>query len=82
MNCLASLIFCAIEPDGKIFICDMFPEYQKYLLAIDGDFKQAFNKLKLPYACEQCWNSSMVEFNLMKGFNLSAALETWRRSGW
>lgn len=68
--CLANLLHCSIEPDGRIFICDAFYQYQKYLVCINGNFKKTFDKLKLPNVCRQCWCGNMVEFNLLGSFRL------------
>jgi MoaA/NifB/PqqE/SkfB family radical SAM enzyme len=75
INCFASLLFFNIEPDGRIFVCNMFPEYQKYLIPIEDNFKETFYKLKLPHCCSCCWNSSMVEFNLMGNLRVPSFLE-------
>jgi len=77
MNCFASLIFCIIEPDGKSFICDMFPNYQKYLIPMDQSFKKSFDNLSLPHPCVGCWSGLMVEFNLLKSFKLKAVAGMW-----
>ncbi len=65
LSCLMSLISCVISPEGKIFICDNFPDYHKYLVPINKNFRETFNNLKFPYFCPGCWNSSMLEFNLI-----------------
>ena len=77
ISCLASLLSCVIEPDGKIFICDMFPAYQKYLVPISESFKKSFNSLSLPYHCQGCWSGLTVEFNLLRSFKLRAAIGIW-----
>lgn len=69
IDCLISLISCVINPDGKIFVCDDFPNYQKYLKPIKGSFKETFRALALPCPCKRCWNSFMVEFNSISSFN-------------
>lgn len=79
ISCFASLLFCNIEPDGKIFVCNMFPEYQKYLTSIGDSFEKTFYKLKLPHQCYCCWNGSMVEFNLMCSLNISSCLEIGKK---
>ena len=79
IKCLMSLICCVIEPDGRMFICDMFPNYQRYLISISKTFKESFDKLSFPYPCQQCWNCSMAEFNLLGSFKLKALRGIWRR---
>ena len=77
--CLLSLIFCSIEPNGKIFICDNFPDYKKFLVSLDSQFKKSFDSLSLPHSCHQCWTASLVELNLSGSFNLSSIFEIIKR---
>lgn len=77
INCFASLIFSTIEPDGRIFICDMFPDYQKYLVPVEKNFKESFDSLSLPHPCNSCWSSTIVEINLLGSFKLKAAAGIW-----
>lgn len=79
MKCLMSLICCVIEPDGKIFVCDMFPNYQRYLIPMGKTFKESFDRLSLPYPCQQCWNCLAAEFNLLGSFKLEALGGIWRK---
>lgn len=77
--CLASLVHCYIQPDGKIFICDRFPNYQKFAVPIRRSFKEAFDNLSLPYPCEECWCGSMIEFNSLGRFRIGSIIGMWRR---
>ncbi|MCF7916165.1 MAG: radical SAM protein [Candidatus Omnitrophica bacterium] len=79
IKCLVSNFFCSISPDGKIFICDNFPHYQKYLISIENNFKDSFYKLKLPYSCNRCWNASMLEFNLLSSFSPRILLDLGKK---
>jgi MoaA/NifB/PqqE/SkfB family radical SAM enzyme len=79
IQCLATLTSCFIEPDGKIFICDMFKGYQKYLVKVEKSFKDSFDKLLLPFPCENCWSGVMAEFNLCGRLNPKMLLDLWRR---
>ncbi len=73
--CMISLISCFINPEGKVFICDAFPGYDKYLKSVSSDFKSAFNKLKLPHNCAGCWCPSYLDFNLVTNFRFRGILE-------
>ncbi len=77
--CLRKLFSCDIEPDGRIFICDDFPNYQKYLVSTKSTFKEVFNNLVLPYPCRQCWTASLVEFNLMVSFKPANIVRMWKK---
>lgn len=77
--CLADLIYCIIEPDGRIFVCDMFPGFQKNLVSIKDGFKSQFNRISLKQPCEKCWAGSVVEFNLLRRFDLLAMLGMWKQ---
>jgi len=81
LNCLVGLTSCAISPDGKIFICDSFPYYQRYSVPIGASFKRSFNSLFFPHPCEACWNSIKLELNLIRSFNPEVLLGVWRRFG-
>jgi MoaA/NifB/PqqE/SkfB family radical SAM enzyme len=83
IRCIASNLYCSISPEGKIFICDNFPNYKKYLVPIENNFKNSFDKLKLPHSCNRCWNASMLEFNLLGSFNPKILGELWKKyRGW
>jgi MoaA/NifB/PqqE/SkfB family radical SAM enzyme len=79
IKCLASRIFCSISPEGKIFICDNFPHYQQYLVPVKGSFKKSFYNLSLPHDCNQCWNASMLELNLMSRMRPQFFFDIWKR---
>ena len=79
MFCLASLIFCSIEPNGKIFICDNFPDYRRFSVPTNPELKESFNNLSLPHPCRQCWTASLVELNLLGSLNLNSIAEMRRR---
>jgi MoaA/NifB/PqqE/SkfB family radical SAM enzyme len=78
ITCLSSLIFSTIEPDGKMFICDMFPDCQKYSVSMNGNLREKVNNLKFLYSCNQCWNRTMVEFNLLRGIKMDVFFELWK----
>ncbi len=77
--CSVSLCHFFIEPDGKIFICDAFPHYQNFLIPVKQNLKESFNSLSFPHSCEECWGSSMVEFNLTGNFKLDSIFNVWKR---
>lgn len=79
INCIASLISCIIEPDGKIFVCEMFPDYQKYLVPGYGNFRESFEKLRLPALCQGNCNGPMIELNLINNGNFNAIVGMWKR---
>lgn len=77
--CLVGLLSFFISPDGRIFICDMFPYSQSYLVPIGSSFKETFDNLSLPYPCRQCWTASPADFNLLAGLRPKHILETWKK---
>jgi len=79
MFCLASLVAVHIEPDGKLFVCDMYKDYMDHTVAVDGDLAEAIDKVKLPDTCERCLSASRVEFNLLGSFHLDAIVGLLRR---
>lgn len=79
MKCIAHLISCSIEPDGKVFTCDMFPHYQNYLVEGLHSFKESFNGLALPHTCEGYCNGNMLEVNLINNFRFGAMFKMWGR---
>ena len=79
MFCLANLVAVNIEPDGSIFVCDMYEDYMDHAVAVNGDFSGALEKVKLPAKCERCLSASRVEFNLLGAFRLDTIAGMWRR---
>lgn len=77
--CLEYLLGCLIEPDGSVFVCNMFPDYQKYLVPFTGDFKSSYKQVKLPYVCSYCYCGSEVELQLIKRMDVRALWGVWRR---
>jgi len=77
--CLAERLHCHLDPDGSIFVCDMFRDYRKHLVPTDGGVTEAFDALALPSSCRECWCATMVEFNLVGGLKPDTLLELWRR---
>ncbi len=76
--CLMRLISCFISADGKIFICDMFPSFRKYLIPIFPNFRKSFHRLLLPYNCGRCWCPSPLNLNLLCGLRLKGVIESYK----
>ncbi len=76
--CLFSLLSCFMSPDGRVFICDMFPDAQSYLVSRGADIRDTFNKLVFPHACDKCWVATVVDFNLLSKLNLHHLIEVGR----
>ncbi|MDD5560795.1 MAG: radical SAM protein [Candidatus Omnitrophica bacterium] len=74
--CLVSLFSTFLSPDGKIFICDMFPGSQNYLVTAGQNLKITLDNLQLPCSCQHCWSASTIDFNLLLGPRLSRILES------
>lgn len=74
-KCYANHIFCMIEPNGKIFVCDIFPEYSKYLISAENHFQEAFSELKLPHPCPGCWVNTFININLLGNGHFKAIPE-------
>jgi len=73
MKCMAGLLCCDVEPDGKIFACDRYPYHRQYGDILKTGFQNAFNSLR-PVSCEHCWCASQVEFNYIASFNINSIL--------
>lgn len=65
--CLMSLCSAFLSPEGKVFVCDMFPCAQNYMIEIGKSLKAALNDMSLPYPCQHCWSGSTIDFNLLSG---------------
>jgi len=78
IDCLLSRVSCVIEPDHKIFLCDTFADYEKYLVDIERNFKETFKKLSFPYTCNRCWGGFSSDINLLKNMNIKTLLEVWK----
>ena len=79
LYCLSSKIFMNMEPNGDMFICDMFPNYQEYTVSAEPDVCAAFKNMSLPHSCPECWSGSMVEFNLLGSLKPGVLLDVWKR---
>ena len=79
IDCLAALVAVNIEPDGRLFICDMYEGYQDLLQPIDQGVKAAFEKLRLPRECGRCLSGSRVDFNLLGALQLDTLWGLWQR---
>ena len=79
INCLLNLVSLIIEPDGKISVCSCFPNYEKYLVSVNGNLKKTFDSLSLSYPCNRCWGGSTTEFNLLGNFGLGTILGMYKR---
>lgn len=77
--CSVRLCHFFIEPDGKIFWCDNFPNYQDFLIPPGKNIKNTYRNLSEPHACNRCWASSLVEFNLALSPNLDSLWNIWKR---
>ncbi len=75
LHCAASRMMCAIEPDGSLAVCDMFPRFEEHVTPPPPpeDFEAALAKLELPYRCPRCLAGSMTEFNLSFNGKFDAA---------
>ena len=78
INCLLRLLRCYIEPDGRIFVCNDFRGYQKYLVSVDVSYKESFDNLSLPYPCKECWCAD-IEYNMCERLKLDSLLDMWKR---
>ncbi|MCF7916150.1 MAG: radical SAM protein [Candidatus Omnitrophica bacterium] len=78
ITCFMKYFFCNIDPDGRIFICDSFPNYRKFSKPIDSDFGKTFYSLSLPYLCKQCWCASFADLNSLASFKENIVLNLWR----
>jgi len=63
IKCFIVLLSCIIEPDHTIFLCDMFLDYDKYLVELNNSFRETFEKLSLPHSCNMCWSAYAADVN-------------------
>ncbi|MBU1912651.1 MAG: radical SAM protein [Candidatus Omnitrophica bacterium] len=77
IRCLASLISCRIESDGRVCIC--FRNQVRGATIGDGrqSVKDAFMKIPLVY-CNKCCCASAVELNCLLSLKFDAIFNTWR----
>jgi len=79
VNCLKRRVCAFLEPDGKVFTCNMFPDYEKYLISPEGKgYKKTFVQISLPFPCAECWSNDM-ELNLSGELKMDAMLSLWKR---
>lgn len=69
--CLASRLCVFLNPEGKVFVCDMFPNSQSYLVSIGSSLKETLESVSLPHPCQYCWSGSTIDFNLFAGAKLN-----------
>lgn len=77
--CLVNLFSTYVAPDGKIFICDMFPGAQNFMVPAGLTLKSALKNLRLPHPCQHCWSGASIDFNLLARFNLNRAKAFWNK---
>lgn len=78
VKCLLGLIHCHVEPDGRIFICNEFPDYSRHLKTRGDSYKEAFRNLFFPAQCKECWTSD-AEYCMCADFKLDSIFEMWER---
>ena len=79
MNCLVSRVYCTIEPDGTICICDMIPNYRDRTRPVENNFRQTLEMLTVPEPCTKCWCGWAVELNLLTSLQPGILSGLWRR---
>jgi len=78
VDCFLRFFHCLMEPDGRIFTCNEFKDYQKYLIPVSKSIRDSFNKISFPHPCVNCWCSD-IELNLICNFKLNAMMNIWKR---
>ena len=63
VRCFASRFLCALEPDGSLFVCDMFPGFEAHTVPAGDRFEETLQRLELPHPCPACTSGAMVEVN-------------------
>jgi len=79
VHCVANRFTCTIDPDGRVFLCDMFPDYERYLVAPEHDLGATLQTLELPHPCPRCPTGSMLDLNLAASGHLDSILSIARR---
>jgi MoaA/NifB/PqqE/SkfB family radical SAM enzyme len=71
IHCAAAKTICRIDSQGNLHPCSRFGQKNKGLSICKKEFKHCFEMLISPI-CGNCWCSSLVELNLLSGFNINA----------
>lgn len=76
--CSMGLLGFDLDPDGTILACN---RKQGVLEGVDSSnlgIKEALKQVRPFSGCNQCWDSSLVEFNLITSLNLKAIINYLR----
>lgn len=80
IKCTAGYLNIDVEPDGTLLPCERFSS--QFLTEIKGqkdeNIKNTISNFFLPQKCQQCWCSSLVEFNLIMSFNIGAIMNFFK----
>lgn len=70
--CRASRLMCTVDADGQVFVCDMYPGYERNRVRPGDDLAATLNRLDLPAPCPRCITGAMTDLNLAAGGRLQA----------
>ncbi len=70
--CRVGRFLCAVDADTRVFVCDMYPGFEQYLVAPNADLGRTLARLDLPAPCPRCISGAMVELNLAASGRLEA----------
>ncbi len=74
LPCRVSRLMCTVDADGRVFVCDMYPGYERHLVRVDGDLGSVLRRLDLPAQCPRCITGAMADLNLAASGRIQALL--------
>lgn len=74
LPCRTGRLMCTVDADGRIFVCDMYPGYERLLVRPGDDLAATLRHLQLPEPCPRCITGAMSDLNLAAAGRLDAIL--------
>ena len=78
--CSMGLLGFEVDPDGTILACNRKQEALSGVDSSNPDIKEVLRQVKPVSGCNQCWDSSLVEFNLIASLKFKAIINYLRNS--
>jgi len=76
--CSMGLLGFEVDPDGTILACNREQEALNGVDSSNLDIKEVLRQVKPVLGCNQCWDSSLVEFNLIGSLKFKAIINYLR----
>lgn len=79
LPCRAGRLMCTVDADGRVFVCDMYPGYERHRVRPGDDLAATLSRLDLPAPCPRCITGAMTDLNLAAAGRLQAVPTLLRR---